>query len=90
VTYRMAKGEVIADPAIAPPKQPKPAIPESQTGLTDAPLDLLENQPKAFQKRAVNQVMDEKRATLNNNKANLKNIEAEMAELEKQQIGRSC
>ena len=90
VRYQMVKGEVIADPAIAPPKQPKPAIPESQTGLTDAPLDLLENQPKAFQKRAVNQVMDEKRATLNNNKANLKNIEAEMAELEKQQIGRSC
>ena len=90
VTYRMAKGEVIADPAIAPPKQNQPAIPERQTGLTDNPLDLLENQPKAFQDRVVKQTMDEKRATMQDRKTNLKDIEAQMAELEKQQIGRSC
>ena len=90
VRYQMVKGQIIADPAIAPPKQPKLVNPETQTGLTDNPLDLLENQPKAFQDRVVKQTMDQKRAQLNTNKANLKDIEAEMAELEKQQIGRSC
>jgi hypothetical protein len=90
VRYQMVKGEIIADPAIAPPKQPKLVNPETQTGLTDNPLDLLENQPKAFQDRVVKQTMDEKRATMQSRKSNLQDLEAEIAELENQQIGRSC
>ena len=85
-TYKFAKGEVVAEGAIAPPRAEVKSSLEAPPGYSDRFEDL----PPRLQKRKLNQFMDGKRVNMDGNKQRLAMIEAEQAQLQAQQLGRSC
>ena len=85
-TYRFAKGEVVAEGAVAPPRaEVKPSL-EAPPGYSDRFEDL----PPGLQKKKVKEFREAKRVNLSGNKQRLAMIEAEQAQLQAQQLGRSC